>query len=75
MDRVQSSRHEVEKRLADLRQAVGSEVGFVPRVVGWLLPLAAFSVGLTLAGRAYRRRRRSRPAGQEAVRLRTGGGA
>lgn len=57
MDRVEASRRQVEKRLAEVRRAMNREVGLVPRTAAWVLPLAAFAVGLALASRARRRRR------------------
>ncbi|MDX1630705.1 MAG: hypothetical protein R3234_02500 [Thermoanaerobaculia bacterium] len=48
-DRVERSRREFEERLEDVRSAVRREVGFSPRKLGWLVPIAALSVGVALA--------------------------
>jgi hypothetical protein len=55
--RVAQSRRRVEERVAELRTAVRSDFGLVPRTAGWVLPALGFAVGFGLAVRAFRRRR------------------
>ena len=54
MNRIEESRREFERRLEEVRGSLESEVGFSPRKVGWLLPLAALSLGVALALRSRR---------------------
>ena len=56
MSSVEESRREFERRLRDVREAVGREVGFVPSKLGWLLPAIALSAGLALAWRSKKTR-------------------
>lgn len=51
---VQHSRERFERSLRDLGSAVESELGWAPKLAGWLLPLVAAAVGLA-AGTAVRR--------------------
>jgi hypothetical protein len=60
---VEASRRRVEQRLADLRTATHEDLGLVPRGTAWVLPAVGFAVGFSFAVRAWRRRRRRRPAG------------
>lgn len=63
-DRVEEARERFESRLAETREAVTLELGSVPRLAIWFVPVAAAAVGLTLGWRLKRRRRRvSRPSG------------
>jgi len=55
--RVAESRRRVEEQVADLRAAVRSDFGLVPRASSWVLPALGFAVGFGLAVRAFRRRR------------------
>lgn len=55
--RVAQSRRLVEARVADLRAALRSDLGLVPRTGSWVLPVLGFAVGFGLAVRAFRRRR------------------
>jgi hypothetical protein len=55
--RVAESRRRVEQRVADLRDAMRSDFGLVPRTAGWVLPALGFAVGFGLAVQAFRRRR------------------
>ncbi|MBZ0113961.1 MAG: hypothetical protein K8J08_15970 [Thermoanaerobaculia bacterium] len=59
MNRVEESRKEVERRLAELQRVVHRDVGRVPISARWTLPIAALSVGLLVARRVVRRRRRT----------------
>jgi len=59
-ERLAESRRRVEERVADLRAAMHSDLGLVPRGGAWVLPAVGFAVGFGLAVRAFRRRRRHR---------------
>lgn len=52
------SRRAFERKLQELRGAVGSEVGRAPRGRGWVLPVAAAAAGLALAWKVMGRSRR-----------------
>jgi hypothetical protein len=56
--RVTESRRRVEDRISDLRNALHSDVGWVPRSGAWVVPVLGFAVGFGLAISAFRRRRR-----------------
>ena len=59
MSSVEESRREFERRLHEVRAAVGREVGFVPTKLGWILPIAAVALGVGLAlksGKSSRKR-------------------
>lgn len=58
MSRLSESRLEIERRLADVRRAMDREVGLAPRTGGWIKAVLGLSVGLLLAGRVARKRRR-----------------
>jgi len=58
MSSVEESRRELERRLDDVRGAVGREIGFVPSKLGWLLPVVALSAGVMLALKAKRKKRK-----------------
>lgn len=61
---VGKAREEFERRVAEARAAVTREFGGAPRLAIWFLPVAAAAVGLALALRGRRGRRRvSRSAG------------
>lgn len=55
MSRVDETRREFERRLEEIRSALRREVGFSPRKLGWLIPLAALSAGVALALRSRKR--------------------
>jgi hypothetical protein len=57
--RLSQHRQKVEQRLADLRSAIESEVGWAPKAKAWVLPLVAFACGIALAF-AVRHRRSGR---------------
>lgn len=63
MTRLEESRREAEAALADLRAAVGRELGpFAPRRKWWWGLLAAAAVGVALgAGRVAARRQKRLP--------------
>ena len=64
MSRVEEARAQFEARLADTREAVTRELGGVPRLALWFVPLAAAAAGLALGLKMRRKRRRvSRPSG------------
>ena len=56
--RLAESRRKLEQRLAETREAIDREIGVVPRTLGWVVPLLAFSVGLVVARKVSRRRHR-----------------
>ena len=56
---LESRRRQAEDRLDDVRQALGREIGWVPRGKTWVLPLVAFAFGLAVAGTKMIRRARS----------------
>lgn len=60
MSSVEESRREFERRLHDVRTAVGREIGFVPAKIGWLLPMAAVSLGAVLALKSAKKFRREK---------------
>jgi len=53
--RLEQSRREAQARFEDLRQAIGREVGWVPRQMWWL-PVVGFACGLALSGAVGKRR-------------------
>jgi hypothetical protein len=55
---VEESRREVERRLGELRESIGREIGIRPKAKPALIALAAASAGFALA--AGRRRRKKR---------------
>lgn len=57
MDRVELARHEAERRMAEVRAAITTEVGFAPGRKYLLLLLAAGAGGFALALRRSRRKR------------------
>ena len=57
MDRLKSSRQELESRFGDLRRSIGREIGWTPKGTSWAVPLAAFASGLALAAWLVARRR------------------
>lgn len=57
--RLSQQRQNVEQRLADLRRAIESELGWAPKARTWVLPLVAFACGIALAF-AVRHRRSGR---------------
>jgi hypothetical protein len=59
MNRLEESRRDAEARLAQLRGAMSSELGFAPSRKAWLVALLAGAAGVALALR--RRGRRSLP--------------
>lgn len=63
-DTVAESRREVETRLAELRASIGREVGVAPKARYTLLALVAGAVGVALAVKRKRRKKRgaTRPA-------------
>lgn len=61
MSRLEDSRRDAEARLAQLRGAMSSELGFAPSRKVWLIALAAGAAGVALALR--RRGRRALPGG------------
>jgi hypothetical protein len=62
--RVEAGRREVERRLSEIRHAVGDDLGFAPRrALGWVVPLVAFSVGLVVARRMFPRSARRELSG------------
>lgn len=58
MSSVEESRKEFERRLRDVQNAVGREIGFVPAKMRWLLPVVALSAGVALAFRAKKTKKR-----------------
>ena len=55
-ERLESSRREAERRLADVRTALAREVRWLPKN-RWIAPLVAFGCGVVLArGLASRRK-------------------
>ena len=58
--RVAEGRRRVEERISDLRNALHSDVGWIPRSGAWVVPVLGFAVGFGLAMSAFRRRRRRR---------------
>jgi hypothetical protein len=58
--RVAESRRRVEERISDLRNALHSDVGWIPHSGAWVVPVLGFAVGFGLAMSAFRRRRRRR---------------
>jgi hypothetical protein len=58
LDALAESRRAFERKLEELRGAVGSEVGRTPRGRGWVLPVAAAAAGLALAWKVVGRSRR-----------------
>jgi len=42
------SRRRFERALADLQDAIESEVGWAPRAFAWVVPLVGFAAGLAL---------------------------
>ncbi|HEY0511274.1 MAG TPA: hypothetical protein VGH73_05190 [Thermoanaerobaculia bacterium] len=67
--RLQESRREAELRLADVRTAVKTEVGVLPRKKYLLMTLAAGAVGFAVAVRRGRRKA-GRIAGKARKKLR-----
>lgn len=55
---VAESRREVETRLAEVKASIGRELGMVPKARYTLLAMVAGAVGLTLAVKRKRRKRR-----------------
>lgn len=55
---VAESRREVEARLAEVKASIGRELGMVPKARYTLLAVVAGAVGLTLAVKRKRRKRR-----------------
>jgi len=66
MSRLTESRLEIEQRLADVRRAMDREVGLAPRTGGWIKAVLGLSVGLLLAGRFVRKRRKKKENGKRA---------
>jgi hypothetical protein len=60
MNRIEESRRELELRLEQVREALRSEFGRVPKRRAWVLGLLAGAVGLTVALRLRSRRRPTR---------------
>jgi uncharacterized membrane protein YsdA (DUF1294 family) len=60
MNRIEESRREVELRLAELREALRSEIGRAPKRRAWLLALLAGAAGLAIATRLRGHRRATR---------------
>jgi hypothetical protein len=58
--RLETSRRIAEERLAEVRSAVGNEVGRVPRNASLLLVGLAAAAGFALALRSRRRRAKGR---------------
>ena len=56
--RVEQARREAEKRLTDVRTAVQTEVGILPKKKHVLMLLAAGAAGMALAMRRGKSRRR-----------------
>jgi hypothetical protein len=56
---VVESRRDVEDRITDLRRSISRETGVVPKAKYTLLALVAGAVGLTLAARRRRKKKRS----------------
>lgn len=59
---IEESRREVERRLGELRESIGREIGIRPKTKHALIALAAASTGFALA--AGRRRRKKRKKGR-----------
>jgi hypothetical protein len=57
---VAESRRDVEDRITELRRSISRETGVVPKAKYTLLALVAGAVGLTLAARRRRKKKRSR---------------
>jgi hypothetical protein len=55
---VAESRREVETRLAEVKASIGRELGMVPKARYTLLAVVAGAVGLTLAVKRKRRKKR-----------------
>jgi hypothetical protein len=55
--RVAASRRRVEERLAEVRDGLHEDLGYMPRGTSWVLPAIGLAVGFSLAVRAFRRRR------------------
>jgi hypothetical protein len=58
LQRLEENRRAVEERLADLQTAFDRELGWAPKAKAWVIPLAGFAVGLTLAGGIVGRKKR-----------------
>lgn len=59
MAKTSPERERVQRNFERLRDAVGKEVGWMPTTRRWILPIAAFAVGVAIA---IRRRSRQLPA-------------
>ncbi len=57
IDRLTSSRQNLEARLGELRQAMDREIGWSPKGRTWVLPLTAFACGVAVAAWVVARRR------------------
>ena len=55
---VAESRREVEDRVAEVRTAIGRETGVVPKARYTLVALVATAVGVTLAAKRRKKKRR-----------------
>jgi hypothetical protein len=49
MSETSRERQRVEENLTRLREAIGREIGWAPRARAWILPIAAFAVGVAVA--------------------------
>lgn len=56
---VAEGRRDVEDRITELRRSISCETGVVPKAKYTLLALVAGAVGLTLAARRRRKKKRS----------------
>ena len=63
-EKLEQSRREVETRLADVKAAVASELGVVPRRSYMVLALLAGAGGFVLGMKGKRRRSRSEKRGR-----------
>jgi uncharacterized membrane protein YsdA (DUF1294 family) len=59
-DRLEEARREAEMRLTEVRSAVETEVGIVPRKKYWLMALAAGAAGFAVAVRRGRKKRKKK---------------
>ena len=58
LERLESSRRELESRFDELRRAMDRELGWAPKAKTWVLPAVAFASGLAVAAWLVARRKR-----------------
>lgn len=58
--KLEESRRLAAERMADVKQVIGEEIGWVPKTAPWVLALAAGAGGFALGAKALKRRRRRR---------------